>query len=134
MTDTVHEEKNVLNQEQKNALTLLERERTEEKLWNCVVLFQNETFKTMSGLFFTYELKLGRDGKYTKELWVNRRENSKSLTWSSVWRAFERTEGKTVVARPKDLGDIRGISYIYGIFYRFGLIEVPEQVRVKMAE
>ncbi len=77
---------------------------------------------------------MGADGKYTKELWVNRRENSKSLTWSSVWRAFERTEGKTVVARPKDLGDIRGISYIYGIFYRFGLIEVPEQVRVKMAE
>ena len=61
-------------------------------------------------------------------------ENSKSLTWSSVWRAFEKTEGKPVAARPKDLGDIRGISYIYGIFYRFGLIEVPEQVRVKMAE
>ena len=77
---------------------------------------------------------MGADGKYTKELWVNRRENSKSLTWSSVWRAFEKTEGKPVVARPKDLGDIRGISYIYGIFYRFGLIEVPEQVRVKMAE
>ena len=77
---------------------------------------------------------MGADGKYTKELWVNRRENSKSLTWSSVWRAFEKTEGKTVTARPKDLGDIRGISYIYGIFYRFGLIEVPEPVREKMAE
>ena len=124
----------MLNQEQKNALALLERERTEENLWNCVMLFQNETFTTMSGLFFTYELKRGRDGKYTRELWVNRRENSKSLTWSSVWRAFEKTEGKPVAARPKELGDIRGISYIYGIFYRFGLIEVPEQVRVKMAE
>lgn len=62
----VHEGKNVLNQEQKNALALLEREQTEENLWNCVVLFQNETFKTMSGLFFTYELKRGRDGKYTE--------------------------------------------------------------------
>ncbi len=124
----------MLNQEQKNALALLEREQTEENLWNCVVLFQNQTFKTMSGLFFTYELKRGRDGAYTKELWVNRRENSKSLTWSSVWRAFEKIEGKPMVARPKDLGDIRGISYIYGIFYRFGLIEVPEPVREKMAE
>ncbi len=124
----------MLSQEQQSAIALLNRERTEENLWNCVVRFQNETFKTMSGLFFTYELKRGRDGEYTKELWVNRRENSKSLTWSSVWRAFEKTEGKPVVARPKDLGDIRGISYIYGIFYRFGLIEVPEQVRVKMAE
>lgn len=95
--------------------------------------FQNETFKTMSGLFFTYELKRGRDGEYTKELWVNRRENSKSLTWSSVLKAFEKTEGKPEVARPKDLGDIRGISYIYGIFYRFGLLEVPVPVRERMA-
>ena len=124
----------MLNQEQKNAFALLERERTEENLWNCVIQFQNETFKTMSGLFFTYELKRGRDGEYTKELWVNRRENSKSLTWSSLRKAFEKTEGKPVVNRPKDLGDIRGISYIYGIFYRFGLIEVPEPVREMMAE
>ena len=104
----------MLSQEQQSALALLNRERTEENLWNCVVRFQNETFKTMSGLFFTYELKRGRDGEYTK--------------------AFEKTEGKPEVARPKDLGDIRGISYIYGIFYRFGLLEVPEPVRERMAE
>ena len=84
----------MLSQEQQSALALLNRERTEENLWNCVVRFQNETFKTMSGLFFTYELKRGRDGEYTKELWVNRRENSKSLTWRSVLKAFEKTEGK----------------------------------------
>ena len=105
----------MLSQEQQSALALLNRERTEENLWNCVVRFQNETFKTMSGLFFTYELKRGRDGEYTKELWVNRRENSKSLTWSSVLKAFEKTEGKPEVARPKDLGDIRG----YLIFMEF---------------
>ena len=39
--------------------------------------------------------------------------------------AFEKTEGKPLVERPKALGDIRGVSYIYGIFRRFGLIEVP---------
>ena len=117
----------MLSQEQQSALALLNRERTEENLWNCVVRFQNETFKTMSGLFFTYELKRGRDGEYTKELWVNRRENSKSLTWSSVLKAFEKTEGRPVVVRPKALGDIRGVSYLYGIFYRFGLIEMPEK-------
>ncbi len=88
----------MLSQEQQSAIALLNRERTEENLWNCVVRFQNETFKTMSGLFFTYELKRGRDGEYTKELWVNRRENSKSLTWSSVLKAFEKTEGKPEVA------------------------------------
>ena len=30
-----------------------------------------------------------------------------------------------VVERPKALGDIRGVSYIYGMFCRFGLITVP---------
>ena len=50
---------------------------------------------------------------------------SKSLTWSSVLLAFEKTEGKPLVKRPKALGDIRGVSYIYGMSYRFGLIEVP---------
>jgi len=36
------------------------------------------------------------------------------------------------VDRPKTLGDIRGVSYIYGMFYRFGLIDVPDQVKEKM--
>ena len=40
--------------------------------------------------------------------------------------AFEKTEGRPVVARPKALGDIRGISYIYGIFLKFGLIEAAQ--------
>ena len=33
---------------------------------------------------------------------------------------------------PKALGDIRGVSYIYGMFYRFGLIDVPDTARQKM--
>ncbi len=33
--------------------------------------------------------------------------------------------------RNKALGDIRGVSYIYGMFYRFGLIDVPEKVKEK---
>ena len=37
-----------------------------------------------------------------------------------------------VVDRPKALGDIRGVSYIYGLFYRFGLIDVPGKVQEKM--
>ena len=27
---------------------------------------------------------------------------------------------------PKAMGDLRGVSYIYPLFYRFGLIDVPE--------
>ena len=34
--------------------------------------------------------------------------------------------------RPKALGDIRGVSYIYGLFYRFGLIDVPDKAKEKM--
>ena len=38
----------------------------------------------------------------------------------------------TVVDRPKALGDIRGVTYIYGMFYRFGLIDMPDKVNGKM--
>lgn len=41
--------------------------------------------------------------------------------------AFEKTKGKPLVERPKALGDIRGVSYIFGMFYRFKLIEVPQK-------
>ena len=34
--------------------------------------------------------------------------------------------------RPKALGDIRGVTYIYGMFYRFGLIDVPDGVKKMM--
>ena len=37
-----------------------------------------------------------------------------------------------VLDRPKALGDIRGVTYIYGMFYRFGLIDVPDEVKEKM--
>ena len=67
----------------------------------------------------------------TKELWIDRRKNSKCLAWSSVLKAFEKTEGKPVVSRPKALGDIRGVSYLYGIFYKFGLIDVPDDLLKK---
>ena len=32
----------------------------------------------------------------------------------------------------KALGDIRGVTYIYAMFYRFGLINVPEKAKEKM--
>ena len=70
---------------------------------------------------------------YTKELWIDRRENSKSLAWSSVLLALNNIkEVGAVVDRPKALGDIRGVTYIYGMFYRFGLIDMPDKVNGKM--
>ena len=93
---------------------------TEENFWNMVLAYACVHFKTYSGLPFTYEIRKGRNGQYTKELWIDRRENSKSLAWSSVLLALGNVkEFGEVVDRPKALGDIRGVTYIYGMFYRF---------------
>ena len=104
---------------------------TEENFWGVVLVYAGVKFKTYSGLPFSYEIKKGRNGEYTKELWIDRREKSKSLAWSSVLLALGNIKGK-VVERPKALGDIRGVTYIYGMFYRFGLIDVPDEVKEKM--
>ena len=115
------------------AVRKLRTELTEEHLWEVVLLYAGVRFKTYSGLPFTYEIRKGRNEQYTKELWIDRRENSKSLAWSSVLLALSNIKKVgEVVERPKALGDIRGVTYIYGMFYRFGLIDVPDEVKEKM--
>lgn len=115
------------------AVKKLRKEPTEEHLWDVILIYAGVKFKTYSGLSFVYEIRKGRSGEYTKELWIDRRENSKSLAWSSVLLALGNIKkAGNVVERPKALGDIRGVTYIYGMFYRFGLIDVPEEVKEKM--
>lgn len=115
------------------AVTALKKNPCEETLWNCIVAFRGYQFKTLSGLPFAYRLKKGRGDVFTKELWIDRRENSKSLAWSSVLLALHNIKKVgAVVDRPKALGDIRGVTYIYGMFYRFGLIDMPDKVNGKM--
>ena len=115
------------------AVRKLRTEPTEEHLWEVVLLYAGVRFKTYAGLPFTYEIRKGRNGQYTKELWIDRRENSKSLAWSSVLLALGNIKKVgEVVERPKALGDIRGVTYIYGMFYRFGLIDVPDEAKEKM--
>ena len=115
------------------AVRKLRTEPTEEHLWEVVLLYTGVRFKTYSGLPFTYEIRKGRNGQYTKELWIDRRENSKSLAWSSVLLALGNIKQVgEVVGRPKALGDIRGVTYIYGMFYRFGLIDVSDEAKEKM--
>ena len=38
----------------------------------------------------------------------------------------------TVFARPKEIADVRGISYSYSLLWRFGIIAVPEKVARKL--
>ena len=117
------------------AVDALRKDPGEVNLWKCVVAFRGYKFKTLSGLPFTYKLKKGRGDEFTKELWIDRREGSKSLAWSSVMLAYHNVAKiGEVVDRPKALGDIRGVSYIYGLFYRFGLIGVPKKVKEKMTK
>lgn len=110
------------------ALEQLASDTSEENLWEAIVEFQGYPFYTVSGLPFMYELKIGRNGKYNKELIVNRRKNSKTIVWSQVSSIFENALSMrgTEIKRPKALGDIRGVSYIYPLLYRFGIIEVPD--------
>ena len=106
---------------------------TEENFWGVVLVYAGVKFKTYSGLPFSYEVRKGRNGEYTKELWIDRREKSKSLAWSSVLLALKNIKKVgEVVERPKALGDIRGVTYIYGMFYRFGLVDVPDDAKEKM--
>ena len=115
------------------AVRKLRTEPTEEHLWEVVLLYAGVRFKTYSGLPFTYEIRKGRNVQYTKELWIDRRENSKSLAWSSVLLALGHIKKVgEIVERPKALGDIRGVTYIYGMFYQFGLINVPDEAKEKM--
>ena len=113
------------------AMKLWRAHPTEENFWGVVLAYVGIKFKTYSGLPFSYEIKKGRNGEYTKELWIDRREKSKSLAWSSIVLALGNIKGE-VVSHPKALGDIRGVTYIYGMFYRFGLIDVPDEVKEKM--
>lgn len=116
----------------KNAVEELQEKMTVESLWECVVAFQDYPFFTLTGLPFQYQLKIGRNGEVTKELLVDRRQDSKTLAWSSVVLAFEKAQGITgIVKKPKQIGDIRGISYIYPMLWRFGVVQVPENIEQK---
>lgn len=113
---------------------MLSVDMSEDKLWEAVIAFQKYPFHTAAGLPFVYELKKGRNGKYNKELIVSRRTASKAVVWSSVMLAFHKAmemQGD-VVKRPKALGDIRGVSYIYPMLHKFGIIEVPDKIVAKM--
>ena len=65
---------------------------------------------------------------------MDRRENSKSLAWSSVRMAFQRALERKgfVFTRPKELADVRGISYTFSMLWRFGMLTVPEDVERKL--
>ena len=92
-------------------LRRLQEHPSEDNLWQAIIAFQEYPFKTATGLPFRYKLKVGKDGKYNRELLIDRREKSKSLAWSSVRLAFSNSRLiLEEVKKPKALGDIRDDS------------------------
>lgn len=117
----------------REAVEKLKMDAIEKNLWDCIVTFQRYPFYTSTGLPFTYILKVGKKGNFTKELFIDRREHSKSLSWSSVRMAFEKAKERDMVfTRPKEIADIRGISYSYSLLWRFGMIRVPPQIEERL--
>ena len=128
----------------------------DKALWQCMIAFQNYPFYTTSGLPFSYTVRRKKNGEYSGELEISRKEESKTLTRSSVLLAFHKVlEGIKAVELttseamdsedvpftalipaeykgPKAIGQIFGISYVYSLFWKWGLIQVPEKVENKL--
>lgn len=127
---------------------LEEKTELDKLLWDALLAGQGEFFNTSSGLPFSYVVKRKRNGEYSGELLVSRKETSKTLTRSSVLLAFHKVidaaqicdiNGKAELILPeykgpKAIGQIFGISYIYSIFWKFGLIRVPAKVQEKLMD
>lgn len=120
--------------------------KLDKLLWDALLAYQGDIFYTSSGLPFSYAVKRKRNGEYSGELLVSRKETSKTLTRSSVLLAFHKVidaaqicdiDGKVELILPeykgpKAIGQIFGISYIYSIFWKFGLLRVPAKVQEKL--
>lgn len=116
-------------------------EELEGLLWAGVLAYQNQTFYTLSGLEFSYTVKHKKNGDYSGELLISRKETSKTLTRSSVMLAFHKVLAEMKFKEingaayllppeyrgPKSIGQIFGISYIFSMFQEFGLIRTNEK-------
>ena len=117
------------------------QEELDVLLWDAVLTYQDQTLYTLSGLEFSYTVKHKKNGEYSGELLVSRKETSKTLTRSSVMLAFHKVleqievtekDGTVLFAPPsykgpKAIGQIFGISYIFSLFLALGLIKTADR-------
>lgn len=130
---------------------IVEKEESESLdmlLWETILAYQGETFYTLSGLKFFYTVKHKKNGDYSGELLISRKETSKTLTRSSVMLAFHKVlaemkfkeiDGAAYLLPPeyrgpKAIGQIFGISYIFSLFLEFGLIRIAEKDKTDKAK
>ena len=107
------------------------------QLWHTRI----SPLRTLSGLEFSYTVKHKKNGEYSGELLVSRKETSKTLTRSSVMLAFHKVLEQIEVTEkdgtvlftppsykgPKAIGPIFGISYIFSLFLALGLIKTADR-------
>ena len=124
------------------------QEELDVLLWDAVVAYQNQPLRTLSGLEFSYTVKHKKNGEYSGELLVSRKETSKTLTRSSVMLAFHKVleqievtekDGTVLYAPPsykgpKAVGQIFGISYIFSLFLEIGLIKTQTEISGKITK
>ena len=117
------------------------QEELDVLLWDAVLTYQDQTLHTLSGLEFSYTVKHKKNGEYSGELLISRKETSKTLTRSSVMLAFHKVLEQIEVTEkdgtvlftppsykgPKAIGQIFGISYIFSLFLALGLIKTADR-------
>lgn len=100
------------------ALANLTRTASEDALWDVIVLHEGCPFYTFKNLEFTYRVSGG-------EIFIDRKQKSKSITKSTVFMAYriakQRMEEDGFVKGPKKL-ETFGASYLYPMFIHFGII------------
>ena len=124
------------------------QEELDVLLWDAVLTYQDQALHTLSGLEFSYTVKHKKNGEYSGELLVSRKETSKTLTRSSVMLAFHKVleqieitekDGTVLFAPPsykgpKAVGQIFGISYIFSLFLEIGLIKTQTEISGKITK
>ena len=94
-------------------------ECVEKYLWSTIEKFSGYSFKTVKGLRFQYAVN-------GNEIQINRKK--KCITRSSVKIALKvALEKNGNISGPKKLG-VFGVSYLYPMFLRFGLIDTERKL------
>ena len=130
---------------------ILEAEETlDDLLWHAVVQYQHYPFHTSSGKLFDYIIKRKKNAACSEMLVISYEGENKLLPKRSVLRVFHNVldaiEYKKKVnvnvsskesiiptyAEPEEMGRIFGVSYIYSMFWKFGVIRVPDYIEKKL--
>lgn len=130
---------------------------SKESLWECVALFSGYTFHTALGAEFRYEVSMDEKGKLKNGIVLVQGKECKALSRTTITDAYEKVQdvkgsfrgeksfgkqifpdmqGEIETATSKknseNTRDLLLVSYLYSMFSRFGVIKVPERIKMRM--